>query len=89
MKLSVVILNWNNAADTVACARSLQSWTGTKPEVWVVDNASADGSADKIQRDCPAARLIRNGCQQFTLARIHRRMLARVVFVPHRKRHAP
>ena len=60
MNLSVVILNWNNAADTVACARSLQSWTGTKPEVWVVDNASTDGGVEIILRDCPSVRLIRN-----------------------------
>ena len=58
--MSVVILNWNNAADTIACARALQGWSTLKPEIWVVDNASTDGSAAMIQRDCPAVRLIRN-----------------------------
>lgn len=30
-------------------------------EVWVVDNASSDGSADMVARDFPSANLIRNG----------------------------
>ena len=60
MRLAVVILNWNAAADTVRCVRQIASWERLKPTVWVVDNGSTDGSVDVIARECPAARLIRN-----------------------------
>jgi GT2 family glycosyltransferase len=60
VKLSVVILNWNRARDTIACVRSVEGWSRLKPEIHVVDNASGDGGADMIRRDCPSIRLTRN-----------------------------
>lgn len=60
MRLAVVVINWNSAAETVACAHSVTAWTRLAPVLWVVDNASHDDSADIIARQCPRARLIRS-----------------------------
>jgi GT2 family glycosyltransferase len=58
--LSVIILNWNAARDTIRCIRSVASWERPRAKVWVVDNDSSDDSAAAISRACPDARLIRN-----------------------------
>jgi GT2 family glycosyltransferase len=60
MGLGVIILNWNAAADTIACLRSIQAWQNISAQVWVVDNASEDGSVERIARECPYARLVRS-----------------------------
>ncbi len=60
MKLAVIILNWNAAADTIHCLDSLAAWTRLRPTTYVVDNASAPGSADRIAAAFPQARLLRN-----------------------------
>ncbi|HXV42388.1 MAG TPA: glycosyltransferase family 2 protein, partial [Anaerolineae bacterium] len=60
MQLSIIILNWNAAADTIRCVRHIAGWTRLRPTIWVVDNASTDGSADFIARECPQVHLIRN-----------------------------
>lgn len=59
-ELHVVVVNWNAAADTLRCVRALQSWSQIRPTIWVVDNASCDGSADLLQQVCPEIHLIRN-----------------------------
>ncbi len=59
MALGVVILNWNAAQDTLACLDSIQSWENIAARIWVVDNASADGSAEQIAQAHPGVRLIR------------------------------
>lgn len=60
-ELSIVILNWNVGGLLAACLRSLplasSEWWGHS-EVIVVDNASADGSAQMVERDFPGVRLI-------------------------------
>src|SRR5688500_2357452 len=38
--LAVVILNWNAAADTLACLDHVAGWRTLSPRIWVVDNAS-------------------------------------------------
>jgi len=55
MNLAVVILNWNQAAATIRCVEAVAAWTQVAPEIWVVDNASQNGSRDLIMKHCPTA----------------------------------
>ena len=50
MDLSIIIVNWNSAAYTLACLDSIRATTrGFCYEIIVVDNASADDSAQKLK----------------------------------------
>ena len=62
-KVSIVILNFNGAEDTIACLASLQNIKKSKTlktEVIVVDNASSDGSLIKIKKKFPGVILLEN-----------------------------
>ena len=54
----VVILNWNNAADTIECLASLQASIYQPSVPFVVDNGSTDGSVGKIRAAFPEIHLI-------------------------------
>lgn len=57
--LTVIVVNWNTAAPLRDCLRSVARETARLPHrVIVVDNASADGSADLVRREFPDAELI-------------------------------
>ncbi|MBN1475468.1 glycosyltransferase family 2 protein [Candidatus Sumerlaeota bacterium] len=63
---TVLIPNWNGEDFIVRCvssalmaAREHRAATGEAVEILVVDDASTDRSLDRLERDCPAARLIR------------------------------
>jgi hypothetical protein len=59
--LSVIVVNWNAGELLTACLASVEAATaGLQAEVWVVDNASSDGSADRALRAHPQAYLLRN-----------------------------
>jgi N-acetylglucosaminyl-diphospho-decaprenol L-rhamnosyltransferase len=70
--LSIIIVNWNTRELLGECLRSIgrDSGSGVRgqgfvapsltPEIIVVDNASADGSAEMVQREFPDVRLILN-----------------------------
>jgi N-acetylglucosaminyl-diphospho-decaprenol L-rhamnosyltransferase len=59
--LSVVVLSWNTQALTLACLRALFTETPRHArEVIVVDNGSADGSADAIAAAFPQVEVVRN-----------------------------
>ncbi len=60
MELTVILLNWNAAADTIRCLQAIGQWPHLQPVIIVVDNASADGSAEKIAAIAPHVHLIRN-----------------------------
>ena len=72
MDLSIVIPSWNTIELTRACLASIDAAERPETEVIVVDNASADGSADMIAAEFPHVRLQRNdrnegfaiGCNQ-------------------------
>jgi GT2 family glycosyltransferase len=60
--LSVIIISFNTRDTTLKCLRSVFAHQdGVALEVIVVDNASADGSADAIAAEFPQVVLIRNG----------------------------
>ncbi len=60
--IAVIIVNWNAREDLRRCLESL--YAEPKPtvayEVWVVDNASDDGSADMVAAEFPQVRLVVN-----------------------------
>lgn len=58
--LSVVIVSYNTAALLARCVRSVLADAPAGTEVFVVDNASRDGSADMVRRAFPSVRLIAN-----------------------------
>ncbi|HEU4752551.1 MAG TPA: glycosyltransferase family 2 protein [Armatimonadota bacterium] len=63
MDLSVVLVNWNTRELLRACLRSLQealAGSALAAEIVVVDNASADGSAEMVERQFPGIRLLAN-----------------------------
>lgn len=58
-KVVAIMVNWNGGELAVECARSIVE-QAIGPTLWVVDNASEDGSAEAIEAACPSARMIRN-----------------------------
>ncbi len=58
--LSVVIVSYNTVALLARCVRSVLADAPPDTEIYVVDNASSDGSADMVRRAFPAVRLIAN-----------------------------
>jgi GT2 family glycosyltransferase len=61
VKLSIVILCWNDLRVIGNCLRSIYSGThSTEFEVIVSDNGSADGSAEFIHKNFPLAHVIEN-----------------------------
>ncbi len=65
MDLSVLVVSWNTRDFLRDCLRStLQATEGMRAEVIVVDNASADGSAEMVRREFganPRVALLANG----------------------------
>lgn len=56
-----VILNWNNAADTIECLRSVADLDYPNVRILVVDNGSTDGSASRIRNEHPDVQIIETG----------------------------
>ncbi len=56
--LSIVVVSYNVAPLLRECLRSVYQSQGVDLEAWVVDNASADGSAAMVKSEFPQARLI-------------------------------
>lgn len=61
--VSVVLVNYKGADDTITCLRSLEDldWPRELLEVVVVDNDSGDGSAEKIAAAVPEALVVESG----------------------------
>lgn len=61
MKLSIVIVSWNTADILAQCLESVFAHAPDAPfEVWVVDNASTDGSPAMVQQRFPQVKLLQN-----------------------------
>jgi GT2 family glycosyltransferase len=59
-RVSVVVVSYQVRDLLRRCLVSVQAQGEVVAEIWVVDNASSDGSADLVAREFPAVRLIRN-----------------------------
>ncbi len=60
-KIAIVVLNWNNAKDTIECLSSLQKITYSNFEIIVVDNGSTDNSVKQITSAFPQIDILENG----------------------------
>lgn len=61
IKISIIIVSYNSIDFLPACLRSIAEQTDDiSHEIWVVDNASADGSAELIRAEFPHVHLIAN-----------------------------
>lgn len=56
-----IILNWNGAAHTAACLRSLARLAGVDHVPLVVDNGSMDGSVARLQAEFPELWIVETG----------------------------
>lgn len=62
-RIAVVIVSWNVRDLLAACLTSLYTdldRSGLEAQVWVVDNASTDGSPERVRRQFPQVHLIAN-----------------------------
>jgi GT2 family glycosyltransferase len=60
-ELSVVVVSYNTRDLLADCLRSVMKETDAlDAEVWVVDNASGDGSCERVELEFPDVRLLRN-----------------------------
>jgi hypothetical protein len=57
-KITIVVLNWNNKADTLACLESLEEADLGGASVLLVDNGSTDGSVAAIQDRFPSVEVL-------------------------------
>ncbi|MCD6291347.1 MAG: glycosyltransferase family 2 protein [Anaerolineae bacterium] len=59
--LSIIILNWNARDYLRACLKSIEAHhDDLNIEIWVVDNASSDGSVEMVRDEFPGVHLIVN-----------------------------
>jgi GT2 family glycosyltransferase len=62
MDLTIIIVNWNTRELLRNCLRSIREFhDGLSVKTIVVDNKSADGSAEMVEKDFPEMELIRSG----------------------------
>jgi hypothetical protein len=57
--VQIIVLNWNNAPDTIECLASLKQSAYSNAVPLVVDNGSTDGSAAKIAERFPSVRMLK------------------------------
>jgi hypothetical protein len=60
-KVGIVLLNWNGWRDTIECLESLHLLDYPNFDVYVVDNASSDGSEFHLRAWDPALKVIQSG----------------------------
>jgi GT2 family glycosyltransferase len=58
-RVTVIVCNWNGGEHVLRCLRTLELQSYRDFQAMVVDNASGDGSADRIERDFPRVQLVR------------------------------
>ena len=64
MNVSVVLLNWNAAEDTITCLRPLLAWRQVRPFLIVVDNASEGDDVAQIESSLPGVQIVQNATNE-------------------------
>ncbi len=59
-KISIIIVSWNVRDQLRTCLQSIQQYCAADTEVFVVDNASKDHSAEMVAKEFPDVQLIAN-----------------------------
>jgi hypothetical protein len=59
--VSIIVLNWNNYADTIECIESIKKISYPKYTLIIVDNGSTDGSEKIIRQKFPDLPFIQTG----------------------------
>lgn len=59
-KVAYIVVCWNNRKIIDECLKSLKRQTYKPTDIYVIDNASSDGSADYIAKHHPEVKLIRS-----------------------------
>jgi hypothetical protein len=60
-RIVTIVLNWNGEHDTAACLDSLLAQEEVPLDIVVVDNASADGSGDRLRARYPQVQHLQTG----------------------------
>ena len=60
MNLSIIIVNYNTIDCLRECLQSVEKYKSDKMEVFVVDNASSDGSSEMVEQNFPDVTLIKS-----------------------------
>ena len=60
-RVALIVLNWNNAEDALACLASLERVTYPNYEIIVVDNGSTDDSVSQIRAAYPNVTFLETG----------------------------
>lgn len=61
LDLSIIIVNWNTKKLLLDCLASVyETVKSISIEIWVIDNASADGSVEAVKRFYPEVKIIQN-----------------------------
>lgn len=78
MKVAISVASYNTKDLTSDCLKSIlqKKWL-SEVEVWVVDNASTDGSADYIKKNFPTVHLIENS-ENMGFAKAHNQIFKKM-----------
>lgn len=57
-RISIVVVSYNTSDCLAECLDAIGRYAAADVEIIVVDNASVDGSADRVRRDFPEVRLV-------------------------------
>jgi GT2 family glycosyltransferase len=59
--ISIIIVNWNTKRLLLDCLASVfKTVQNVSMEIWVVDNASIDGSVEAVRHSYPDVKIIQN-----------------------------
>src|SRR5690348_9785519 len=58
--VAVIVVNWNRQTDTLRCLESLVAAGQPQADVFLMDNASTDGTVAAVRAAFPSVRVIEN-----------------------------